>query len=363
MSQDQTAEKSPNLHSKPNRLGGKIVKWAAALTLLVIVLGSTIVGVLLSTALRPEQPVGFQVVRAVDEHGKPFALGIWYPTSSQTSAKWAGNFFMYVASDGTLAGKDLPLILISHGTGGSLTSHADLALALAAAGNVVATPMHSDNFQDLSSVGSPAYITGRTKQLSASIDHMLNKWEGNKQIEHERIGAYGFSIGGFTVLTAAGAKPDLASVAKYCANNREFACDMLKQSKSFLLEPTLPNGADQFEQDTRIKAVAVAAPGLGFSFKSENAFTNLTSPIQLWQGGKDESVPYASNAKVIQDAIGARVDFQLLANANHYSFLAPCGLLKPAPLCSDPENFNRVSAHKEMNQRITAFFAESLRKK
>jgi predicted dienelactone hydrolase len=340
----------------------KILKWTGLLLLLLVSLLGVLIGTLYWNALRPENPVGFQAVRAIDVDGKPFAIGIWYPTTSPSSATWTGNFFMQVANAGAVAGNQLPLVVISHGTGGSITSHSDLALALASAGHVVAAPMHSDNFQDMSSVGSPAYIVGRTRQLRATVDHMLTKWQGRGQIDAERIGAYGFSIGAFTVLTAAGASPDLRGVAKYCASSSEFACDMLRQSKSFLLELELPAGSDQFEQDPRIKAVVVAAPGLGFSFSRPDAFSKVSAPVQLWHGDKDDNVPYATNAKLIRDAFGTKVDFHSVADAAHFSFLVPCGVLKIPPICSDPASFDRAAFHQTMNKDVAAFFAKTMPK-
>ena len=362
MQHNPTTDKPTALPPKRKRRRNTILAWLTGLTLVVVIAGTTLVAALFSSALRPERPVGFQVVRAVDAQGKPFALGIWYPTSAPPAFRWSGQFFMYVASNGPVVGTNLPLIAISHGTGGGINSHADLALALAAAGNVVAAPMHLDNFQDMSSVGSPAYITGRTRHLRATIDHMLTQWTGRQQIDRARIGAYGFSIGGFTVLTAAGATPDLAGVAHYCDNNTEFACDMLRQSKSFLLEAQLPPGADQFEQDSRIKAIVVAAPGLGFTFKDASTLHKVKIPVQLWQGEKDDSVPYASNARYVQEGLGHQVDFQTLRNASHYSFLVPCGPIKITPVCADPEQFDRAAAHRNMNQRVVAFFADKLNK-
>lgn len=346
---------------RPSRFK-KILKWTGILVLILVSLVGVLIGTLYGTALRTEHPVGFQTVKAIDSDGKPFAIGIWYPTTSPSSAMWTGNFFMQVASAGAVAGNQLPLVVISHGTGGGLTSHADLALALASAGHIVAAPMHSDNFQDMSSVGSPAYITGRTRQLRATVDHMLTKWQGHGQIDAERIGAYGFSIGAFTVLTAAGATPDLRGVAKYCASSSEFACDMLRQSKSFLLESELPAGSDQFEQDPRIKSVVVAAPGLGFTFSGPDAFSKVSTPVQLWHGDKDDNVPYATNAKLIRDALGTKVDFHSVPDAAHFSFLVPCGVLKILPICSDPASFDRAAFHQTMNKDVAAFFAKTMPK-
>ena len=340
----------------------KLLKWGGIVFLTLLLLAGLLVSAFYWTALRTEQPVGFQAVRAVDADGKPFGLGIWYPTTAATSAKWTGSFLMQVATNGPVAGTNLPLVVISHGTGGGIPSHADLAMALAAAGYVVAAPMHSDNYLDTSSVGTPAYFTGRSQQLRSTIDFMLSQWPGHAQVDANRVGAYGFSIGAFTVLTAAGAKPDLRGLAKYCTDHSEFACDMLRQSNSFLLGTDLPAGFDHFAQDQRINAIVVAAPGLGFTFSGKDALANVNAPLQLWQGDKDINVPDATNAKVIRDALADRVEFHSVPNAAHLSFLVPCGVLKMLPVCTDPAGFDRQQFHDTMNPLVVAFFTKQLAK-
>ncbi|MDQ6620689.1 MAG: hypothetical protein M3Z31_13515 [Pseudomonadota bacterium] len=74
---------------------------------------------------------------------------------------------MDVARDAPIAGRDLPLVVISHGNGGGLQSHADLAFALAGAGYVVAAPMHAgDNFADQTAGGAATLYSGRTRQFA-----------------------------------------------------------------------------------------------------------------------------------------------------------------------------------------------------
>ena len=41
---------------------------------------------------------------------------------------------------------------------------------------------------------------GRTRQLSVLIDYMTQAWEGRVGVDADRVGAFGFSAGGFTVL-------------------------------------------------------------------------------------------------------------------------------------------------------------------
>jgi len=51
----------------------------------------------------------------------------------------------------------------------------------------------------------------RTRQLKRLIDYMISAWPEAGRIDPARIGAFGFSSGGFTVLAAAGGTPDLAA--------------------------------------------------------------------------------------------------------------------------------------------------------
>ena len=219
------------------------------------------------------------------------------------------------------------MVVISHGNGGGPASHADLALALANAGYVVVAPMHSgDNYADQSAVGSVSWLSGRTKELHATIDYMLKDWQGHDRINPERIGAFGFSAGGFTVLTAVGAQPDLRIIAKHCVESPEIVCDLLRSVNSPYLNTDTPTMGDAFLPDLRIKAAVVAAPGLGFTMVP-NGLDNVHVPIQLWSAEDDINVPYATNTKLVREALGSRVEFHSVAGAGHFSFLTPCGLL------------------------------------
>ena len=86
----------------------------------------------------PGKTVGFQQVSVPDPEGKPIAMAIWYPSDAPAADSPLGMFSQFVATNAPVSGKQLPLILISHGTSGSLASHYDTALALAKAGFVAA---------------------------------------------------------------------------------------------------------------------------------------------------------------------------------------------------------------------------------
>ncbi len=338
------------------------MKWLMRIFASATILIGGLASYALVAAMRTEHPVGFQIVQASDADGKPFPIGIWYPTQAHpwhTTVTSAG--LMDVARDAPVSGRDLPLIVMSHGNGGGLGSHIDLALTLASAGYVVAAPTHpGDNYIDQSAVGSLSWLGGRTRELRATVDYMLETWQGHDSINPERVGAYGFSAGGFTVLTAIGAQPDLNSIARHCAETSEFVCDILRLIKSPLLNTDLPAMADTFLPDPRIKAAVVAAPGLGFTMVP-NGLVNVHAPVQLWGADGDVNVPYASNTRLVREALGSRVEFHAVPGASHFSFLAPCGPLSPPELCAEQGSFDRGAFHVDMNASVIAFFDDRLK--
>lgn len=338
------------------------MKWIRRLGLVLLLLLLALGAALYFTALRSERPVGFEITQTQDDDGKPMPVGIWYPTEARPwPTTFLGPMLMEVARGAPLAGQGLPLVLISHGNGAGIPSHADLAMALASAGHVVAVPMHpGDNFADPSASGSATLFSGRNRQLRLTLDHVLKSWLGGTQIDPQRIGAFGFSAGGFTVLTAVGAKPDLRQLPGHCASADEFVCKVLKHYKSPLLDAAKVGAGTEFAGDPRIRAAVVAAPGLGFTL-SAVGLAPVRVPVQLWSGDRDDKVPYASNAKFVREGLGERVDFRNVEGAGHFAFLAPCTLLKGPEFCQDPDQFDRPAFHARMNAEVVAFMARHLR--
>lgn len=337
------------------------MKWIYRIVVAVVALAGAAIVLAYATALTGERPVGFEITQAADADGTTFPVGVWYPT---TEHPWPtaqiGVVLMNVARNAPVTGRDLPLVVISHGNGGGPQSHADLALALASAGYVVAAPMHAgDNFLDSGAAGSANLFGARNRQLRSTIEHLLAKWPGHVAIDAEKIGAFGFSAGGFTVLTVIGARPDLRRVAEQCARASEFVCEVLRHFRSPLVEPGGATGG-RFETSPRIRAAVLAAPGLGFTFDPAT-LSDVPVPVQLWSGDQDDKVPYATNARIIGEGLGPTAEVHRVPGASHTSFLVPCGLLRPAELCDDPGGFDRPAFHRTMNAAVVAFFDRTLR--
>jgi predicted dienelactone hydrolase len=94
-------------------------------------------------AATPAISAGFEQVTVPDPGAAPLEAGIWYPSDAPALPQRLGLFEQTVAACGAVAGHGLPLIVMSHGSGGSFEGHYDTALALAEAGFVVAAVTHT----------------------------------------------------------------------------------------------------------------------------------------------------------------------------------------------------------------------------
>ncbi len=313
-------------------------------------------------------PVGFQRLTIADPADRPLELGIWYPSDAPATPQPLELYRQIVAPDAPVAAgaaARLPVVVISHGTGGSLGGHHDTALALAEAGFVVAAPTHTgDNFRDQSYAGTSRQMTERPRHVVRVVDYLLGEWPGRVRLDAARIGMFGFSAGAFTTLVALGARPDLARIGAHCQEHPEdWVCQFVRGRAA----PTgsAPAGsatAVGWAHEPRIKAAVVAAPALGFTFAGD-ALAGVTRPIQLWRAAEDQILPHPWHAEVVRAALPTPPDYRVVPNAGHYAFLAPCSeaLASRVPgICTDAPGFDRQSFHAELNRAVVAFFVERL---
>jgi predicted dienelactone hydrolase len=304
--------------------------------------------------------VGFEEVRIANGAESPLTVGIWYPTRVSATEQPSGNFTEAAAPGAPIAGNDLPLVVMSHGGGGWYDGHADTAQALASAGFVAAAVGHSgDTFDDQSKV---LQLWRRPAQLRRLVDYMVGEWPDRGRLDSNRIGAFGFSNGGFTVLVAAGGVPDLSKGGPYCeAHPDHELCLALKQAG---VDPRL--GADAprnaWVADRRIKSAVIAAPAFAFAFGADR-LRDVHIPIQLWRAADDRRQPYPFYEDAIRAALPQPPEYHVVANAGHYDFLAPCniGLFRRAPgLCSSDPSFDRAAFHTTFNAEVVRFFVATL---
>jgi predicted dienelactone hydrolase/intracellular septation protein A len=319
----------------------------------------SVAGLILLTSSGDAGAVGFQQAAAPDPEGQPLELDIWYPSDAPATPRPLGLFQQTVAADAPISGSQLPLIVISHGTGGGAETHYDTALALAEAGFIAVAVTHTgDNWRDHAVSFTARNFIERPHHLKLTIDYMLTAWPGRDHLAAARIGAFGHSAGGFTVLVAIGGNPELARLAEFC---REHPDDWGCQH-ALARGPSGDPQAPVWVHDERIKAAVVAAPAAGYAF-TVTGLAAVAAPVQLWEAEDDRIAPNRWSADNVKANLPSPLELHLVPSADHFAFIAPCSsvLAERVPdICQDPPGFDRTAFHRDFNAAVVGFFQEQL---
>jgi predicted dienelactone hydrolase len=288
-----------------------------------------------------------------DADGPALRGAIWTPCQTPGQNLTIGPFDLTGQRDCPIAGTGLPLVVISHGHGGSYLSHHDLAETVADAGFVVAAINHpGDTSTDMSRAADISEFVERPTDIKRLIDYMLKTAPEAARIDPGKIGFFGFSRGGYTGIVLAGGNPDAEHANVPCPDLSILICRQIR-------DHDLPKGP--LTHDARIKAYVIADP-LN-EFPTADTVKDIKAPIQLWasQFGGDGVLP--ETVPALAAALARKPEFHLVAGSSHFAFLAPCSaeLAKDVPrICADAEGFDRIAFHKEFNQKALAFLQAEL---
>lgn len=311
---------------------------------------------------------------------------IWYPAPAGTQTEpieiGPPGVPYFVESEGALdapvaaAPAQMPFIVVSHGTGGTAMDLSWLCAGLAARGYIVASVDHpGNNALEAPTVAGNTVWWLRADDLSRVIDGVLKIPRFNSRIDRTRIGAAGFSLGGYTVLVVAGARGDDRLLHAYCARKPETpVCNgvatpsmpdveakaaALAASDAAFVAAMASNRTSH--RDARVKAVFSVAPALGPAFVPES-LAGIDVPVALVAGTGDPIVPVLDN--VIPDALAIpNAELTLFPKAvGHYTFLTDCataGRAKFAPICADAGPA-RTAVHRATVELAARFFDRTL---
>lgn len=267
-----------------------------------------------------------------------------------------------------------PLILLSHGTGGSAQQMAWLGTTLARAGFIAAAVDHPGN--NATAPYTPEGFTlwwERATDLSEVLDGLLADPELGPHIDKGRIGAAGFSLGGYTVLELAGARTDISALYDLCEKATDNPVCSVPEMKGMgtpkhILEgvrktsgESLARSGDSF-RDPRIRAIFAIAPALGFTLTPESLHA-MRLPVEVVVGSADPIAPPAQSADLIRAHVrGARET--VIPGVAHYTFLDTCtaaGRQTLHPFCDDPPGIDRQAIHTQVGESAVQFFDRALR--
>jgi predicted dienelactone hydrolase len=263
-----------------------------------------------------------------------------------------------------------PLIMLSHGTGGTAQSVAWLATGLAARGYIVAAINHPGNH-----ARAPYTVQGfilwwlRALDLRTALDNILTDDEFGPRIDPQRIGAAGFSLGGYTVIELAGGITSRRLLDEFCAEPaNQTSCklppefpDLLAKAKALAeSDPAFAEalrGESASYRDPRIRAAFAIAPAIGPAV-TPTSLAAITIPVAIVAGAADGLAPVDANAKYYAERI-PHAELTIFPGVDHYTFLDECtpsGRSIITSLCTDPPGVDRRQVHDATVALAAIFF-------
>jgi predicted dienelactone hydrolase len=266
-----------------------------------------------------------------------------------------------------------PLVLLSHGFGGSARQMTWLGAALARHGYVAVAVDHpgANSIDGVSDAGAYAPWAQAT-DLRAALDFVLNQPELARHIDSDRVGVGGFALGGYASLLTVGARSDFSHFAAFCDGpDRDAMCDThleypldYHRRAEVLARPgleALAAGETSDFGDPRIKALFLIAPAFVEALDPAS-FSRVRVPVGIVLGAADPIAPAATNGQLVARLIpGATL--RVLPGVGHYDFLSECGpggFRVVAPLCVDGTGATRAQTHAVTEAAGIAFFDAAL---
>ena len=263
-----------------------------------------------------------------------------------------------------------PVVLFSHGFGGSARMMAWFTLPLARAGYVVIAVDHpGNNGMDKMTLGGAIMFWDRPGDLAAALAAAKADPEIGPHLDLGRLGVAGFSAGGFTAIAATGVRADPFRLQAFCNDNptdgicmpqKEFPLSteqMLAAAKSPELAPEVARAGDD-HAIPGVRAAFAMAPAIVQSFDPASLKADQT-PIAIILGDADPVAPPDTNGRVAARDL-PHVEFKQLPGVGHYDFLATCTPAGVAaiPVCAD--KVPQDPSHHAAIDMALAFFAKTL---
>jgi len=223
-----------------------------------------------------------------------------------------------------------PLIVISHGVASDRSTFVYLAQHLASYGFAVAVLEHPGSnakrfqqyFAGLAGPPDAAEFINRPLDIKYLLDELerLEKSDLTLQgkLNFEQVGAIGQSLGGYTVLTLAGAKINFNQLRQDCnPDNSSFNLSLALQCQAIELPPK------NYElKDDRIKAIIAINP-IDSSILGEAGISQIKIPVMLVAGSQDIfAPPVFEQIRPFTWLSQPNKYLALIENATHFSAIA-----------------------------------------
>lgn len=302
----------------------------------------------------------------VPHHNATTAIATWYPNAAE------GAEFTYAENPvfvGVQARKDAPVaegkhpvILFSHGMGGTDRAQAWLASELASRGAIVVLVNHpGSTWGDFDMVKGVKHWT-RASDLSTALDALAADPDFSDKIDPTRVMAAGFSYGGWTALSMGGVTGNHAGIVAACgrfADTME-ACDVL-MSDEVSLQSIDPDQWNASYADARVTHVAAIDPGFVWGLTAENTAGLVSQTLMVGFGGAQDRMLATDFDKSGLADLMPEAQIVRLEPAYHFSAMPLCtdmGAMileeeKDDPVCTGPEGAIRSDIHDTIVELIS----------
>lgn len=307
---------------------------------------------------------------------RPIRWSLWYPAADDARENEIPERSWFqkaaVARDAPIrpAAEPYPLVLLSHGTGGSaaglewlarrLVDRGFSALGVSHHGNTGIEPYRAEGF---------VCLWERAPDLSTMLDRG-DDWLGDLSghIDTSRVFAAGFSAGAYSVMLLLGAiaqfsqfepsrlKPGGARGPREFPDLADHIPTLLRTSAVFR---DSWSRVSKSYRDERIKAALLCAPGRSILCFGEESLKSVDSPALILVGDADRAAPLEECSSWLH----ARLQHSALkifgGGLGHYIFLpeaTPLGLAFAADLFTDSSGIKRAAIHEEVADLSAALF-------
>lgn len=310
---------------------------------------------------------------------RPLQTMIWYPTHTQarvTEQRIAifrtGRYAVDRDAPRVADGRH-PLVVVSHGTGGSAASIAWLCRRLAEAGFVVAAVNHhGGTAAERGGLTLPGAVLWweRATDLSRVLDRVLADPAFGVRIDPTSISVAGFSIGAYTALALAGARLQIDRWRPYCdAHGADSSLCRVPPEAGFGIDEVwdfLDNDtlaidsfarADLDYRDARVRAVAAIAP-VTVPLLDETSLAAVTAPVHVFAASDDNQSTLDADVRPLVRSLPSS-ELTIIDGAGHYTFLSEgtlAGQLIARRFVTDRPGVSRRRIHDRVAAEAAALF-------
>jgi len=302
-------------------------------------------------------------------------MAVWYPTSAEGIKESVGENPAFVGVSvirdaPPLAGIH-PLLVISHGYNGNWRNLSWIAAAMAAQGYIVASPDHPGTTTFDQSAIDAKKLWRRPQEISQAIDFIINKPELFGKTDLSRIAALGHSLGGWTVMSLAGATFDPVRFIYNCQQYPQRG-DCKLTEKLGIDNLLSREKLSASHRDIRINAVISLDLGLAPGFTAQSLH-EINIPVLIFAAEIDKLAALPAEQESAYLAASMRPEWRqlgIIEGATHFSFMQLCKpgaaalINKESPgddiVCEDGLGAKRTDIHQDLFEKISAFLNSSL---